>query len=479
MGTPLESFPCFAGMGIVQTPPSIEPARHQSGRINGIIMRISGIKTLRRLAAALSLCFAANTHATELNIWVMTTTSQQQQDMRELIKPYLAKNPNLRVNVTVLNWESAWNKITAAAASGQGPDLLELGTTWVAAISSMGALEPLSAQQQQEVGGGPAFFPAVWGTTHRYDDSTIYALPWYADARAAFYRSDVFKKAGINPRDAFLNWGSFKQAMQKINGMEIDGKKIAALGYPGKNDWNVVHNLAPWIWNAGGDLLTPDRRKSAINSPETLQAITYYTSFAAEGLMPLSALEKDSVQIENGFFNGQYAVVFSGPWTLKIAATPKAKGGQAESVAAHNFGVAPYPAGLKGNQTFFSGSDLAIMKSSKNKEEAWKLLSYLVSPAAQVTYSKMSGMLPTRLDAANDAQLMADPHYAEFVAQIKNGRHYPSVPAWGPLESVYLKDIGNTFDIVAGVRGKYSPQALKQALDATASEANDVLEESR
>jgi multiple sugar transport system substrate-binding protein len=88
-------------------------------------------------------------------------------------------------------------------------------------------------------------------------------------------------------------------------------------------------------------------------------------------------------------------------------------------------------------------------------------------------------MLPTRLDAANDAQLMADPHYAEFVAQIKNGRHYPSVPAWGPLESVYLKDIGNTFDIVAGVRGKYTPQAIKQALDATAVEANDVLEESR
>ena len=438
-------------------------------------------KLARRLVSTAVATVLINTaaHATELNIWVMSTTSQQQQDMKELLRPYLAKNPNLRVNVTVLNWESAWSKITAAAASGQGPDLLELGTTWVAAISSMGALEPLSMQQQNEVGGGKAFFPAVWGTTHRYDDNTIYALPWYADARAAFYRTDVFKKAGINPRDAFLNWGSFKQAMQKINGVEIDGKKVAALGYPGKNDWNVVHNLAPWIWNAGGDFLTSDRRRSAINSPEALQAITYYTSFAAEGLMPLSALEKDSTQIENGFANGQYAVIFTGPWILKQMNTPKAKGGQMETVTAHNFGVAPYPAGLKGNQTFFSGSDMAMMKSSKNKDEAWKLMSYLISRDTQVTYSKMSGMLPTRLDAANDPALMADAHYAEFVAQIKNGRHYPSVPAWGPLESVYLKNVGNTFDIVAGVRGKYTPQAIKQALDATASEANDVLDESR
>src|SRR5271156_2228972 len=95
-------------------------------------------------------------NATELNIWVMAQTSQQQQDMKDLLRPYLAKNPNLRVNVTVLNWESAWSKITAAAASGQGPDLLELGTTWVAAISSMGALEPLNVQRQNEVGGSTA-----------------------------------------------------------------------------------------------------------------------------------------------------------------------------------------------------------------------------------------------------------------------------------------------------------------------------------
>jgi len=444
-------------------------------------MKSSGTPA-RQLGRLLFLCAIGSANlagAAELNIWVMSTTTQQQQDMKDLMRPYLAANPNLRVNVTVLNWESAWSKITAAAASGQGPDILELGTTWVSSISSMGALEPISAAQQTEIGGAQAFIPAVWGSTHRFDDNKIYAIPWYADARAAFYRTDVFKKAGVNPKEAFTNWTSFKQAMQKINGQVIDGKKIYALGYPGKNDWNVIHNLAPWIWNAGGDLLSADRRHSAINSPEALQAITYYTSFAAEGLVPSSALEKDSAQIEAGFFSGQYAVIFSGSWILKQMATPKAKGGQMESVATHNFGIESYPAGLKGNQTLFSGSDLAIMKSSKNKDQAWKLLAYLTSRDAEVTYSKMSAMLPARLDAVYDKDLMADPHYSNFVSQVKSGRHYPSIAGWGPLESVYLKNLGNMFDIVAGVKGKYSPQAIKQVLDDTANEANDVLSESR
>lgn len=436
----------------------------------------------RQALAALAVCSVAaglRAQTTELNLWVMSTTEQQQQDMRELLKPHLATNPQLRVNVTVLNWESAWPKITAAAASGQGPDVIELGSTWVAAIASMGALEPLSDAQLREIGGAGAYFPVMWGTTRRPDDGKTYAVPWYADARAAYYRTDAFKAAGVDPRDAFANWGSFKQAMQKINGVEVGGKRIAALGYPGKNDWNVVHNLAPWIWNAGGDFLSADRKRSAINSTEAVQAAVYYTGFAAEGLVPAGALEKDSGQIEAGFFNGQYAVIFSGPWLLKQMSTPKARGGQLESIAARNFAIAPYPAGLKGSQTFYSGSDLAVMKSSKQKAAAWKLAAFLTGREAQVGFSKMSGMLPTRLDAANDASLTSDRHYAEFLAQVRNGRHYPTVAGWGPLESVYLKNLGNMFDMVAGVRGKYSPLAIKQAMDAAALEADQVLAESR
>ena len=195
--------------------------------------------------------------------------------------------------------------------------------------------------------------------------------------------------------------------------------------------------------------------------------------------MPRGALEKDSAQIESGFFNGQYAVIFTGPWILRQMATPKSKGGHLESVAAGNFAIAPYPAGLKGNQTFFSGSDLAVMKSSKHKGEAWKLVAFLTGREPQVAFSRMSGMLPTRHDAAADPGLMADPHYAQFIAQVKNGRHYPAIAGWGPLESVYLKNLGNMFDIVSGVKGKYSPLSIKQAMDAAAQEADQVLSSSR
>ncbi|MBC3874557.1 sugar ABC transporter substrate-binding protein [Undibacterium flavidum] len=418
---------------------------------------------------------APTLQAAELNIWVMSTTAQPQQDMREILRPYLASNPDLRVNVTVLNWESALNKIKAAAASGQGPDLVELGSTWVAAISAQDALEPISLAQQNELGGERAFFPALWVTTHRHNQGKVFAIPWYAGARVAFYRTDLFQKAGIKASEAFANWSSFKQAMQKINGISFDGKKVAALGYPGKSDSDILHNLAPWIWNAGGDFLSPDRRSASIYSPETFQAVRYYTSFAEEGLVPASALDKDSVQIESGFFANQYAVIFSGPWVLKMMNTPKAKGGQMESAAAQNFGVASYPAGIKGNQTFFSGSDLALMKSSKNKDEAWKLLKFLVGREAQVKFSKLSGMLPARLDAVNDPSLLKDPHYAEFIEQVKLGRHYPVVAAWAQLEHVFRSHIARIVAVVNGEKDTLTSAAIKKNLEQASQQANTIL----
>ena len=97
----------------------------------------------------------------------------------------------------------------------------------------------------------------------------------------------------------------------------------------------------------------------------------------------------------------------------------------------------------------------------------------------QVAYAKLSGMLPTRMDAAQDPSLMGNPHYAEFISQIKNGRHYPSIPGWAAVETVFIKNFGNMYDIVAGVKGKYSPAALKKVLDATVIEADQVLKEAQ
>jgi len=427
-------------------------------------------------AAAAALLLAATcggAGAVELSMWVMPVTTNAQHDVPDLIAPFLRSHPGITVRVTVLDWESGWNKITAAAASRRGPDLLELGTTWMPAIAAMGGLEPLSAAQLAQVDNGAAYYPQLWKTTQVFGQKAVYGLPWYADVRAAFYRTDVFRQAGVDPAQAFSSWDAFHAALRKINGQVVAGKRVAALAYAGKNDWNVVHNLAPWIWNGGGDVLSADAKHSALNSPQALKAIDFYSSLAVEGLVPSNALEKDSDILEGAWVGGDYGVIFSGPWLMRriFEAPPGA-------VVRGNFDVAPYPAGPAGHATFFGGSNLAVFKGSRHKAEAWELVKYLGGKGPQVRLSLVSSMMPARIDAANDpAWTSRHPVYARLTAIAADGHAYPPIPAWGPLETVYTKHLGQLAELSSGIGDKYSVPAMKALIAGTVSEADKVLEE--
>jgi multiple sugar transport system substrate-binding protein len=425
------------------------------------------------LIAPASPAEAAAPPPVELSMWVMPVTLNAQHDVSALLKPWLDRHPGVHVRITVLDWESGWNKITAAAASRRGPDLLELGTTWMPAIAAMGGLEPLTPAQVESAGGAAAYYGELWKTCGVLGQPGVYGLPWYADVRAAYYRTDVFRAAGVDPAQAFSSWPAFRAALEKVNGIHAGGKRVAALAYAGKNDWNVVHNLAPWVWNAGGDLLTADGRHSALGAPAAVRAIDFYTHLAVDGLVPPSALEKDSDILEGAFVAGDYAVIFSGSWLIRrIFEAPPGSWVQTR------FDVAPYPPGDHGQWTFFGGSNLAIFKGSRHKAEAWSALQYLGSREAQVQLALLSSMMPTRPDAAADPRLAArHPAYAKLAALETQGRAYPPIPAWGPLETVYTKHLGAIAELASGATGPFSEPALQQLIATTVAEADKVLKE--
>ncbi|AFK85372.1 MULTISPECIES: sugar ABC transporter substrate-binding protein [Thermoanaerobacterium] len=413
-----------------------------------------------------------------LQVWIMPNSPQTVDDFLNVVKPFTDANPNIKIKVTVLDWGSAWTKITTAATSGVGPDVLQLGTTWVPAIASMGALEDLT-DKVSDLGGASAFLPAAWNSTGIKNSGKTSAVPWFVDTRGIFYRTDVFEKAGIDPKQAFATWDSFLDAAKKINNMDINGQKIAAIGLPGKNDWNVVHNFASWIWGAGGDYLSPDDQHAVFNSQAALKGIDFYTGLALQGLVPKAVLEKNSTDVENLFAKGQFAMIFSGPWLVKNFSTPADKGGLSDTIAAKNYAVANLPEGPAGRFSFFGGSDLAIFKASTHKTEAYNLIKYLVTKEAQVNYAKVSGMLPALKEALDDPYITSDPHMAVFKEIAQYGRSYPAVPAWGQIENILLTHLGNVWDDVSGVKGPFNENMIVDEMNKAAEEVDGVLQQSK
>ncbi len=433
----------------------------------------------------------------EINIWIMPNSPKPVIDLEDVLADFKKENPNIDIKITGIDWGAAWSKITVAATSGVAPDICQLGTTWVGTIASMGALLPLN-DYINEIGGADAFLPAAWNTSGIEGSGVVSSIPWFVDVRGLYYRTDIFEKLGLTKKD-LDTWESFEKTLKKIkeakvvmdkNGKIYIGKEaeevlkqpgneiVEPLGLPGKNDWNVIHNFVPWIWAAGGELLSADRKTAVFNSKEALQGILFYTGLVRKGLVSTKTLELNTAQVSTNFVNGKYAMYFDTSHMVKYMSIPQSEGGFAEGIASKNYDIALYPKGPKGRYHFFGGSNLAIFKYTKHPKEAWKVVAYLCSKEAQIKYSQKTGFMPARKDAFNDPYFEKDPKRRVFKEATKYGKSYPCIPAWGPIEPILTRRLGILWDYVAGVYGECTDETIKQQIDMAVQEVNSVLKTS-
>ena len=125
----------------------------------------------------------------------------------------------------------------------------------------------------------------MWQTTQLQGTDGTYAVPWFTEARAIYYRKDVLKKAGIDPATAFTDVNAFQQTLQTIKDKvpTIDGKPISPFGMPGKKAFDLVHHVMPFVWDNGGAELSDDATKSTINSTQAEQGVDFVAGLVNEG----------------------------------------------------------------------------------------------------------------------------------------------------------------------------------------------------
>jgi multiple sugar transport system substrate-binding protein len=410
---------------------------------------------------------------TTVNFWIMPNGPQPKADMEKTVAPFEAQT-GVKVNVEVVGWDVQLDRIKNAAVSGQGPDVTQAGTTQVPFFAALGGFEDLNSRISQ-IGGKGAYAPGVWQTTQLQGQDGTYAVPWFTEARAIYYRKDVLDKAGVDPSTAFTDINAFQQTLQTIKEKvpEINGKPIAPFGMPGKKAFDLVHHVMPFVWDNGGAELSDDASKSTINSSQAEQGVDFVAQLVQKGLFDKSMLERDGTQVENQFKGGRLAVWIGGPWVLSTIGRTDDKNWVA--AARKNVGVAPMPAGPDGKAfTFVGGSNLMMLKSSQNKNESWALMKYLSGDSVQKDYANLLSFFPARLKPQEEVGNSDDNHKA-FYSAIKQGRTYAPIAQWGPIENAYKGRFGNILDSAAGQGKPFNEGEVKSELNAAAKEADALL----
>jgi multiple sugar transport system substrate-binding protein len=379
--------------------------------------------------------YAADKPPVTLDFWYMPYGGPiQDEAVVQEAREFHDAHPNITINAVRIQWSDALTRLSTATTSGEGPDVTVLGTTWVGGFSELNALRPYTSAEIAAVGGKDVFAKASWSASHMLGSDEITALPWLTDVRALFYRKDVLAKAGVDPATAFTDWAAFENTLKKIKAADTG---VWPLAIGNANNFGIIHNVAPFIWGAGGNLLNDAGDKSLLSSPAALDGVSYYQRLVGTYDDP-KAMKLESDAVPEAFANGTGAITIDNSQSVgDYLADPNRPG------LKKGWGTAPMPAGKAGRFGFFGGSGLAILKAAKHPDAAFEWVKYLTSEESQRRYSVSSGLWPTRTAAIKGTRLETGSAYAAFHTMIAAGRMYPSIPAWIVVESIIAKDLAD------------------------------------
>jgi multiple sugar transport system substrate-binding protein len=403
------------------------------------------------LAAACSRESAVGT--TTVEFWAL---GREGEVVRELVPEFERSHSDLRVRVQQIPWSAAHEKLLTAFAGGALPDALQVGSTWIAELVAIGALEPLDERvRASRAVRTDDYFAGVLDTA--VIEGRTWAVPWYADTRLLFHRVDLFEAAGWPqpPR----TWAEWREALADLRATLPAGAHPILLPL---TEWEVPVILA---LQRGAELLRDGDRYGNFQSPAFRAAFDFYLSHFRDGFAP----PRGAAEVGNlyqDFAAGTFACLVSGPWNLGELAR------RLPEELQDRWATAPLPApeGEPPGLSLAGGASLALVRGSPRADAAWRWIEFLSEPERQVAFHRLSGDLPARRSAWRDARLAESPRARAFLAQLERVRATPKVPEWERIASRIARHAE------AAVRGSESPEAALAALDR---DADQVLEKRR
>src|SRR4051794_31554382 len=276
------------------------------------------------------------------------------------------------------------------------------------------------------------FVPSTLETIHY--DGKYFGVPQASDAALMYYRTDKIS--------------SFPQTWQDLY---TQAKANGGIVYQGASYEGLTCDYLELAYAAGGQVLSADGKKSAINSPQNLKALQFMVDGIKNGAAPKAVTTYMEPQTDQAWQTGRYGLMRN--WTYAYAAdnTGAVKG---------KYKVAPLPKFQGGTSaSILGGHNTVISVYSKNPGLALKFADYVASPAWQkISLAKYSLAAVTAATYDDRAVKKAIPYSDELKAALGQAHARPVSPVYPQISQAIYRNVNDA------LAGRTSPQAaLKKA----------------
>lgn len=325
----------------------------------------------------LQLPVAAAAPKVKVSIWGLSSISAGQKRM---VEEFNKTHPDIELSMEtqVSNFAGQTMeqiaKLVIAITGGVPPAVTTVDRFLVGSVAARGMLMPLDEFIKRDKVNLNGWYKNVLDEA-RYRGK-IYALPSGTDDRALYYNQVLFANVGLDPNAPPETWDQLLAYARKLTKVSGDGK-LTQVGFAPlyAQGW-----LYLWGWQNGAEFLSEDGRKSLLNDPHLVEALSFivkfYDEFGGYDLVHRS-LSGDP------FLNQQLAMKIDGNWYLNSLA------GALERDFDWFVAPAPVPAerlagtGRFAGQpkfiTWSGGWSWAIPVGVPNPDAAWEVIKFLTT----------------------------------------------------------------------------------------------------
>lgn len=290
----------------------------------------------------------------------------QKPGMDKIVEAFNKIYPNVKITSTVIPWAQYWTKMQTSLPTSSAPDIFWLNAAHFQEYQKAGLLYDIQQfvdRDKVDLSIFPDSLKQLYSA-----DGKLYSIPKDFDTIALFYNKELFDKAGVKYPDDTWTWDDLLNAAKKLTITDANGN-ITQYGFVATSGGQTC--TYDWILANGGQILSEDKMKSVINTPESKEALQFlYDLMYVHKVSPTGAEQKET-DPEKLFHSGTIAMMPHGSWFVPPAF--EALGDKVD--------VAPLPK-QKQRGNVIHGLGFTMSAKTKYPEAAWQFLKFCATKEA-------------------------------------------------------------------------------------------------
>lgn len=286
----------------------------------------------------------------------------------EILDLYEQLNPHVKILRETANYSDYYTKLAAQFAGSNPPDLLGMhmlnyGGEYVA----KGVLEPLDPYIESG-----AIQTADWDSAILDSgrvDGTMYGISKGVTFTSIVVNKKMLAEAGVSLPDHTMNYEEYAQFVRELQSRLPKGVYASSDGI----QWE--HAIDTWVRQKGKNLMSPDGKQIGFTKDDLREFYQYWNNLIKDGIVTpasMTAEHKNQPQENQTLVKGLTATLITNLNQAKIYT----------NYMDDELDVIRWP--IMADGVYKGGENLqssawSIAKSSKNKEEAVKLLNWFVN----------------------------------------------------------------------------------------------------